>query len=291
MHARLQRLQRALPDVSGQKLSGVMAVLAVLGFGSVALSSLSGGMVQRGETFPDGAAASRTAASRRHVTPTRAGAAPPAPAPVPATAPSDDAHADTNRAPEIADVQFRPAVATAGQDLRLQVEASDPEGDPLVLRTEWIVDGHRFETDTPVLPHTRFARGSRVRARVRAADGRHESSPFATDEIAVSNAAPLFTSFPGGFDGAGTFVYPLAAVDPDGDDDLHFRLLEGPRGMRIGPRDAVLRWEPAPGQSGLQPVRLEVRDGHGGRSLQSFDLYVHAHSGPASRLADLAPQD
>ena len=284
MHARLQRLhRRTLPNVSGPMLAGVMAVLAVLGFGS-ALPSLSGAMLDRRGTFPNTGA---PAAPKARVAPRHARAAAPALPAAPASDPSDGTE---NEAPRIGNVRFRPAVATVGQDLRLQVEAFDPEGDPVVLRTEWTVDGQEIETPEPVLPRSRFTRGSSIRARVRAGDGRHESTPFATHEIAVSNAPPVITTFPGGFDETGAFVYPLAAVDPDGDDHLRFRLLEGPPGMRLGADDAVLRWQPRADQVGRHAVRLEVSDGHGGASLQSFDLVARARGTGRARLAELAPR-
>ncbi len=260
-------------------LSGVAAALAVIGFGSTALPSLTIGRLDHREAFP-------TAARIAPVAPPHAPMRHPVPARVPEP-PPPRVRDVASLEPRIGEVRFRPAVATAGQDLRLQVEAWDPEGDPVTLQTEWIVDGRQIETSEPVLAHVEFARGSAIRARVRvrAGDGARESALFSTDEIAVSNAPPVFTTFPGGFDAAGTLVYPLAASDPDGDVELRFRLLEGPRGMHLE-ADGVLRWQPGPDQAGRHPVRLEVRDGHGGSDVQSFDLHVRRGRTPRPRAAE-----
>lgn len=265
-------------------LSGVAAVLAVIGFGSTALPSLSVGGLDRRDTFP---ASDRVAP----IAPTHRPVPAPASARIPEP-PPPRAREAAGSEPRIREVRFRPAVATAGQDLRLQVEAWDPEGDPVTLQTEWIVDGRRIETSEAVLAHAEFARGSAIRARVRvrAGDGERKSALFSTDEIAVSNAPPVFTTFPGGFDATGTLVYPLSASDPDGDAELRFRLLEGPRGMRLE-ADGVLRWQPGPDQGGRHPVRLEVRDGHGGSDVQSFDLHVRRGRTPRPRAAEPEPRD
>jgi hypothetical protein len=163
---------------------------------------------------------------------------------------------------------------TASRDLRLEVRATDPDGDILQLRTWWNIDGHEFETVSPRLPKAKLYRGATLTARVVAFDGSHESAAFVTKTIVVENAAPVITTFPGHFDGLETFVYPIAAIDPDGDRGLQYHLANGPAGMVIKPDEGTLTWQPGSEQNGRHTVRLEVRDGQGGVQHQVFDLYV-----------------
>jgi hypothetical protein len=162
----------------------------------------------------------------------------------------------------------------------------DPDGDPVTVRTTWTVDGREVDTRIPVLERSLFSRGAHIQAAVVALDGIHESQPFFTREIVVANAPPLMTTFPKGFDATGSFVYPMGAIDLDGDRGLEFHLIEGPPGMRIEAHDGTLTWRPGSDQGGRHSVRVEVRDGHGGRESQSFELDVRRPVPAPSALAE-----
>ena len=191
--------------------------------------------------------------------------------------------------PQIEHVAFAPGPLTAARDLRLEIHATDPDGDLLKLRTVWKINGREFETTTPWLPKANLRRGSEITAQVIASDGSRESTPFVTETVRIGNAAPLITTFPAGFDSVGRFVYPIAAIDPDGDHALEYHLATGPAGMTIEPQVGTLRWQPAFGQNGRHTVRVEVRDGHGGLQLQSFDLHVRRrHLAPAGLASHIA---
>lgn len=277
MQARERRGDRALPSLSGQSLSGAMALLAVLGFATTALPSLQPDpkVLSRPEprSAPPPAPVSAPGPAAPATPPAPAAAVPPAPS-VP------------NHPPVVRRADFPDSRVTALGDLRLAIEAFDPEGDPIDLRTTWRVGAVEIVTPTPVLPRQRFARGDRIRASVVALDGRDESAPFETREVVVANAAPRILSFPTGFDATGAFVYPIEAIDPDGDRDLGYRLLEGPDGMRIEAREGVLRWHPRADQLGRHAVRIEVHDGRDGREVQAFTLDVTRPSTPEQRLGE-----
>jgi len=196
----------------------------------------------------------------------------------------------TGSPPRIDRVSFGSGPLTAARDLRLEVRASDPDGEIVTLRTTWMVNGIPLATNTPRLPKIHLRRGSEIAAHVIASDGNQESTPYVTETVRIGNAAPLITSFPSGFDPFGRFVYPIAALDPDGDRALEYHLAAGPPGMTIEPRDGTLRWQPASDQSGRHTVRVEVRDGYGGVQRQVFDLRVRQHrrlppAGLASHIA------
>ena len=278
MDAREERTTRTiLPDLSGVTSSGVMAVFATLllalaVFGPVlANSSLP--------ILPDAAAQPVPAVateSQRGESPIEDVAF------VPAVQPQ----VQIGSPPQIESVSFPQGPVTASRDLQLEIHASDPDGDAVRLRTWWSINGREIETASPVLPKAHLRRGDTITARVVASAGGRESAPFLTQPSVVENAPPLITTFPAGFDAVGAFVYPIAAIDPDGDQGLEYRLVEGPDGMAIEPSEGTLMWSPGSEQNGRHRVQVEVRDGRGGVQYQAFDLSVR-HPRPApSSLAD-----
>jgi len=208
-------------------------------------------------------------------------------------APADEAVAGGgNVAPVVESVTIRGrAPVTAANDLRLDVAATDADGDPVQVRARWTINDRALETEHPILPRAHIRRGDRIGVVVVAHDGSSESAPFAVPAMAVDNADPAIFTFPSGFDASGAFVYAIGAVDPDGDADLQYRLVQGPAGMQVGPRDGSVRWLPSAHQTGMHAVEVEVRDGRGGSARQAFDLRVQRAPAPASSLADrgLAP--
>jgi hypothetical protein len=280
MQASAKRRDRSLPRLSGQTLSGAIVLIVAAGFATAAFPSLVSRSIARPDPF-----ASQPPRAPSPLAPSVSAAGPQArlpgeedaPGAGPAGAPEDATsrvQRPGNRPPIVEAVRFASEVVTTRGDLRLQIQAWDPDGDPLTVHTHWQVDGRPLEATRPVLARSDFVRGSRLRATVVADDGSHQSEPFTTAEIVVANAPPTITTFPKGFDATGAFVYPLGAVDPDGDHRLEFLLLEGPRGMRIEAHEGTLTWRPRPDQAGSHRVHLEVRDGYGGSESQVFVLEV-----------------
>ncbi len=275
-----QTTKAILHDLPGP-MPGLVAVLAAL---LLALAVL--GPVLANSTSPalPGTASKPTAAAVPQKGP---GEGPvEGPAPPPLVEPPLQHGVPTGLPPRIESVSFRQGPVTASSDLRLEIHANDPDGDPVRLLTWWSINGRDLETAAPLLPQAHLRRGDMITARVVASDGGQESAPFLTEVVVVENAPPLITTFPAGFDAAGAFVYPIGAIDPDGDRSLEYHLIEGPDGMAIEPHEGTLTWLPGSDQNGRHTVRVEVRDGQGGVQHQVFDLYVR-HQRPApSDLAD-----
>jgi len=171
---------------------------------------------------------------------------------------------------------------TTQHDVTALPRATDPDGDELEYEFEWWVNERRVDLDGPILPTRHFRRGDRVELVVVASDGTAETEPLRSHPIEVLNAPPRIASEPPSLDESGIFHYQVTAEDPDGDRQLRYRLAEAPRGMRVDPGDGLLTWEPRRTQSGRHPVVLEVEDGLGGKTTQSFELQVD-FTHPASR--------
>ncbi len=63
-----------------------------------------------------------------------------------------------------------------------------------------------------------------------------------------------------------SYVYPVSAFDPDGD-DLSYRLTSGPEGMKLNETSGVLTWSPDVEDIGEHSVTIEVLDGKGALNI------------------------
>ncbi len=91
----------------------------------------------------------------------------------------------------------------------------------------------------------------------------------------VNNRVPLISSTANtGATGTKPYTYPVLAVDPDGD-ELVYRLITAPMGMFID-ATGVITWTPTqPHHDGMKSrVELEVSDGKGGVTTQSYEITV-----------------
>jgi RHS repeat-associated protein len=90
----------------------------------------------------------------------------------------------------------------------------------------------------------------------------------------ISSTAPTTASV------GALYTYPVRASSPDGD-ALTFSLPTAPAQMAIDPASGLILWAPAAGQTGPQPVTIQVADGQGGVATQSFTVVVSASAAAA----------
>ena len=95
-----------------------------------------------------------------------------------------------------------------------------------------------------------------------------------------ANSAPVISGSPPTSVIVGQFYGTrILASDADGD-PLTFRLLRGPQGMTLHPRNGWLTWSTAGGIPGIYLVELEVVDDWGGRDSLAFNLELIADDEP-----------
>jgi hypothetical protein len=181
-----------------------------------------------------------------------------------------------NRPPQIRDLRLRSrAVGDEGEEWVAEVMGDDPDGDQLKIEYTWLVnDEPRLDVKSDSFPTHLLKRGDRLQLEVVASDGQDVSAPSRTGEISVANASPDILSQPPRLDGSGTYLYQVAASDPDGDKLLRYKLVEGPRGMKIDEHAGLLSWTPTVEQGGRHRVELAVEDGKDGRAVQAFELAI-----------------
>lgn len=177
-----------------------------------------------------------------------------------------------------------PVTATAGQPLRYDAKALDPDGDPVTYDLLVHPPGMAVDpaTGTVVWTPTADDVGAPY-ALLRAVDGR---GGFALQPIPLTvypaNLPPVITSRPPTRAQEGSaYQYQARAIDPDGD-PVTFQLvqvLDAATGQPVtGPsfdpnRPGLLTWPAAP--QGTYHVVISAADDHGGVSTpQAFDLTV-----------------
>ncbi|MBN1150980.1 hypothetical protein JXA84_07170 [candidate division WOR-3 bacterium] len=99
---------------------------------------------------------------------------------------------------------------------------------------------------------------------------------YSTNSVIISNSPPSITSSPPVVTGGGTYTYQIAAFDIDGD-ILTYSLTQSPSEMTVD-RNGIISWLTP--SEGTFPVTVEVLDGNGGKTAQSFSLKFSTVSEP-----------
>jgi hypothetical protein len=177
-----------------------------------------------------------------------------------------------NRAPELTRVDIAPTPPKPGEPLRLEIEATDPDDDPVTYGIEWLVNDAIIAGATePVLDGARVVSGARIVAVVTPQDP-YEAGPKRTSAfVQVGNRAPEITSTPPAGLTGDLFRYQIVAADPDGD-PLSYHLEQGPAGMTVDPKTGAVEWAPTPLPGDSASIALRAEDGKGGRAVQRFTV-------------------
>jgi len=94
-----------------------------------------------------------------------------------------------NARPQVDLIVFEPLPAHSGEQVEAQVQASDPDGDPITLTYSWSIDGQPAGTG-PIVDLTGRVRGQAVDLVVTPQDDRDFGDPFAAPTWTVANAPP-----------------------------------------------------------------------------------------------------
>jgi hypothetical protein len=123
-----------------------------------------------------------------------------------------------------------------------------------------------------------------------ASDGASESDPIDTARVRVVGANPKIVSAPSGFSTDGIFRYTVEVERLHGKGELRFRLRTAPEGMWVNPVSGEITWRSEPGQTGVYPVEVEVKDPGGAVIVQAFSVTVGKGAPipapPANQLPD-----
>jgi hypothetical protein len=192
--------------------------------------------------------------------------------------------------------QFPEILSTPRQQIQLgktyfyQIEASDPDNDPLTYRLIDPPSGLELDDQGQIswTPGSGDLGVHRISLEVDDGRGGIIGQTFDLNVVSTPspNQAPIITSTPDSFSATigETYRYDLAGIDPDGD-PIYWLLPDPeqlPPGMVIDPTSGELVWTPSVDQIGDHSVLVVVADALGLASFQGFDLTV--------RGTNLAPQ-
>jgi len=208
-------------------------------------------------------------------------------------APEAAATGAENHAPTIHRVELDPAEPAPGSRVRAVVDASDPDGDPVVLGYVWRFGGKTLRGDGSSVEMPKGMRGTRLEVRVTASDGQAESAPMQAF-AGMANAKPRLTQVildPADEVARGDAVSASArAGDPDGD-PLEFEYRWSVNGRWLSGGERSLSTE---GLKRGDRIRAQVVASDGEREsdpLESAEVMVanaapRIVSSPPGQLAD-----
>jgi hypothetical protein len=80
------------------------------------------------------------------------------------------------------------------------------------------------------------------------------------------------------------YQYQVQATDPD-KDTLAFSLMDAPNNMTVDRKSGLVVWTPGPDDIGTRDLTVVVLDGKGGKTTQSFRIYISQETGPVRTSA------
>jgi len=173
-----------------------------------------------------------------------------------------------NHPPRILQAHLLPAFPKAGDVLKIEVKADDPDEDEVSLNFKWFVNDELVKEDTEELSYP-LKRGDKVKVEIIASDGEAQTS-YKIYAI-VQNTPPKIEGLEEiAFDGQ-IYQAKILAQDADGD-NLSFSLLKPQEGIEIS-EDGVLTWDTT---KLPPPVRISIKaeDSTGSASIYTATLEV-----------------
>lgn len=175
-----------------------------------------------------------------------------------------------NAPPEITGVRLLPEVFKPGDTLSIEVEGTDPDGDPVTMLYEWSRNGSPAGRGSAMEGPVR--RGDDIAITVIPTDGEASGSPAMLTRR-IQNMPPMFVEHKNVNYSGTIWSYQAKAVDPDGD-TVRFSLASAPEGMKIDPLTGELLWDVPPAFKGAQDVTIAADDGHGGTSQYRLTINI-----------------
>lgn len=190
------------------------------------------------------------------------------------------------RPPQVKGATFTPAAPTAQDELKVKVDAIDPDSDYVELSYLWLINGRQnpaLRRDTVKAGELR--KGDEVSVEVTARDQEGNESKFTSPTVTVVNAPPVFSSDPRlltQLDG-----YQVEARDPD-KELLTYSTSGGPDGLSIDARTGVLKYKGSTSEKGGHySIVVKVDDGDGGTAewRLEVDISPGSEAAKASKAA------
>ncbi|CCI34563.1 putative Ig domain-containing protein [Microcystis sp. T1-4] len=175
-----------------------------------------------------------------------------------------------NRSPQINTTPIK--VVSNGDLYQYDVEANDPENTAISYNLTVKPNGMTIDTNTGLITwQTQNTTNGDFQVTVTATDA-DGGIAYQNYYIRVTpNQAPIINSQPLELAQLGvTYKYDVIAKDAD-NDTLTYNLLQAPQGLTID-QFGRIRWQSASQNQGIYPVTIQVSDGRGGITTQTYNL-------------------
>lgn len=197
-------------------------------------------------------------------------------------------HNPSNIPPKILSAKIVPDLAYATTDLRVEVEAEDPDNSVINYTYQWLRvkpggspdQGEIIEGEEgPALSYNLFKRGDSLAARVTPSDWYSKGASYQTKWVVIANSPPrIISKPPKTILDEKTYTYQVEAVDPDGD-PIRFSLGEGaPEGMSIDPSTGLITWPISADVVGTYKITVLADDGNDGSCFQRYTFTLKSES-------------
>ena len=184
-----------------------------------------------------------------------------------------------NNPPVVKTIQFLPPEVKPGINIKAEVKGLDKDGDPISFGYEWYIDGQPVEGSNESILDGKFVySGDKVFVIVTPSDPFSEGILKKSHTITAINLPPEITSNPPTEILNNIYTYQVLVKNSDGD-PLKYQLLEGPPGMNIDPTLGLLNWKIKTLPAGKIPVKIQVDDSKGGKTLQRFFIQTESGGG------------
>lgn len=175
-----------------------------------------------------------------------------------------------NSRPVIGNLRIMPEVWGPGDQIYLELDSFDLDGDPVSIEYEWTLN------DLPAgfskIISGAIQRGDRFTVKATPYDGEVYGEAQALIRT-VANVPPqlsLHKNFT--FDGE-LYIYNTVGMDPDGD-RLTFGLINAPEGMSIDPMTGQIRWSVPKTFTGKADYIITASDSKGGTSEMQMSFTI-----------------
>jgi hypothetical protein len=179
-----------------------------------------------------------------------------------------------NSPPVIQEVWIEPKVAYVTDRLKANLKSLDQDGDFIYYTYQWEKNGIVLnEEREEIFEKGRFKKGDTIALLITPDDREISGASKRSETLTISNSPPVILSSPPTSVEKTTYIYQVNANDPD-NDPLTYSLKSGPKGMEIGQKTGLIRWEIRKEDKGTHSIEIEVSDDSGAKSIQRYTLTV-----------------
>lgn len=174
-----------------------------------------------------------------------------------------------NSPPELKRVKILPDEIHPGDTLSVDVEGYDPDGDEISYEYKWTINNEPAGNKSIIDGYVK--RGDKITLTITPSDGEDKGRAIFLQREIGNMPPKISDNKKFNFDGK-IFSYQVIASDPDGD-RLNYSLKTAAKGMTIN-SSGLIRWDVPPDFKDKVSFTISVSDGHGGETLQSFNLQI-----------------